>query len=162
MKNDSEIALGLTVVSFVLLIPHVRLPLLNVVSNPIIAILLLGGILALFLKGYVLVSIACIVVGLYLIGSSSKPAYREHYTYTPDAEPEPELASPQPELAAPVDSPQPEIVTPEQQTMSEQDSVDIQVASRAFTSEAPPVVDIQPYLLTYPPSDETLRSMSGA
>jgi hypothetical protein len=143
MKRDSQIALALTGLSLLLLTSSVRIPVLSVSSSPLVALLFLATIVMLYVEGYVLVSIVLIAVGLYLVRGYSVPVTRENYTYTP----------PPTELAAPI---------PEQPVSYGPDSVDLDIANRRVSSHvASEVYDVQPALLTHPPSYETLWSMTG-
>jgi hypothetical protein len=142
MKRDSQIALALTGVSLLLLAPSIRLPLSGMVSNPFALGLFVTAVIALYLKGYVLVSIVLAVVGLYLARGYSTPVTREHYTYSETIE---------------------DVTTvPEQPVGDGPDTIDLDVANRIVLSQATPEVEVQPALLTYPPSEETLRSLTGA
>jgi hypothetical protein len=134
MKHDSQIALGLTGLSLLLLLPTVRLPLLDLVSSPVAIIAFVLAIGTLLMKEYTLSAIVLIAVGLYLARGSSP---REHRIYLSKSQDESRFGA---------------------------DSVDIQIANRTFRTDSPSMLDTsQPAspLLTYPPSEETLRSLSG-
>lgn len=137
MKKDSQVALGLTVASLLLLIQQVRMPVLEMVSNPIAVLLLAGVILTAWMQGYVLVALVCLAAGLYLARMSSTMTSRERRIYLEKREDEARFGS---------------------------SSVDIQVATHSLAHEPPKMLDTtEPTkpLLVYPPTDETLRSMNG-
>lgn len=136
MKHDSKIALGLIAVSVLLLIPSVRSPLLGLVSNPVVAILFIGAAATILLRGYTLVAIVMIAAALYLS--------RESMTLS--------------QISRPINFPKPEI-----DPLFGSDGIDVQVANRVSKYEVPEIPsEEQPQLLTYPPTEETLRSMTGA
>jgi hypothetical protein len=133
MKHDSKIALGLIAVSVLLLIPSVRSPLLGLVSNPIVAILFIGAAATIFLRGYTLVAIVMFAAALYLT--------RESMTVS--------------QTSKPVYFDKPE--------SDYQDSIDVQIANHTVKLQVPDIsIPQQPQLLIYPPTDDTLRSMTGA
>lgn len=89
------------------------------------------------MRGYPLVALVYVAVGLYLLRESSTMTTREHRIYLAKTADEARFGS---------------------------DSVDIQVATRTLGYEAPKMLDTsQPAgpLLMYPPSEETLRSLNG-
>lgn len=135
MKHDSQVALGLIGLSLLLLIPSVRSPLLGLVSNPVVAVLFIGAAATILLRGYTLIAIVMIAAALYLS--------RESMTLS--------------QISRPIHFAKPEV-----DPLFGSDGIDVQVANRVSKYEVPEISFEQTQLLTYPPSDETLRSMSGA
>jgi hypothetical protein len=141
MKHDSQVALALSGLSLILLLPSIRLRVSSIISNPIVAGLFVGTMVMLYVEGYMLVSIVLIMVTLYLLQGYSVPTKREHFTYS-DV----------------IDS----VATiPEQPVSYGPDSVDLDIANRRVSPQALPEVPVQPTLLTYPPTEYALWSMSG-
>jgi hypothetical protein len=133
MKHDSQVAIALIGLSVLLLIPSVRSPLLGLVSNPVVAILFIGAAATILLRGYTLVAIVMIAAALYLSRESMTVAKSSQPVYFAPTESEP------------------------------QDGIDVQIANRTVKLQVPEFpVEEQPQLLTYPPTEETLRSMTGA
>jgi len=139
MNTEERSALVLGALSVLLLIPTVRFPVLELVSNLVVAGL--GGLLiayTLFTKHY-LVATVMIAVALYLfnekkvyVSSTQQQVYLD--TQTDDARFVPA------------------------------NSIDLQLANKTMVRPSPEMLDppsAPPDLLTYPPSDETLRSLSG-
>jgi len=139
MKTDERSALVLGALSALLLIPSVRFPVLELVSNPIAAVV--GGLViayAIYTK-HMLIATVLIAVAIYLfteqkvyVSTSQQQVYQD--TQTDDSR-----------------------FTPA-------NSLDLQVANKTLVRASPDMLDPPrppPDLLTYPPSDETLRSLSG-
>ena len=141
MKHDSQVALALAGLSLVLLLPSIRLRVSGTISSPIVAGLFVGTMVMLYVEGYKVVSIVLIMVALYLLQGYSVPTKREHFTYSGIIE-----------SAA---------TAPEQPVSYGPDSVDLDIANRRVFPQTLPEVPVQPALLTYPPTEYALWSMSG-
>lgn len=140
MNNDHRFAAALGLLSTTLLWEPVRYPVLEFVSQPVI--LLLAGVLFvyLFVCDMPLTAIVLFGVALYLL--------REWSTYTKT-----------PERKLYLDSVQ------DDARFNPGLSVDLQSANKTLGFDAPsllqgPIPHSEP-LLTYPPSDATLMSLSG-
>jgi hypothetical protein len=138
-SNDVRYALAIGLLSTTLLWDNVRFAALETLAHPIPLLLAIIAILFALTEGYRIVAVVLIGVLLYL-GSewstyTSTPQRRLYVDkLTGDARFEPSL------------------------------SVDIQVADRHILHHSPEMLDqtkdVSP-LLTYPPSGETLRELSG-
>ena len=139
MNKDEMIALGLGLVSTLLLLPNIRHPVLELVGNPLGAAAGILLILYALVNHYALVSIVLTAVVIYLMNAHTKyvtsteqQIYRD--TVADDAR------------------------------FIPANSVDLQVANKTLVHDSPNMLnppEPTPTLLTYPPSEETLRSLSG-
>ena len=140
MNDDQRYAAALGLLSTTLLWEPVRYPVLEVVSHPVSMIVGSAAFVYLFMKEMPLTAIVLFGAGLYL--------FREWSTYTK---------------------------TPSRQLYLDKEaddirfkagySVDLQSANKTLGFDAPsmlqgPIPHSEP-LLTYPPSSETLRELSG-
>jgi len=139
MNKDESIALALGAISALLLFPLVRYPVLEVVGNPYGAVAGLLLILYVLVCRYAMTAIVVTAVFVYLIhqqvgyGSSVD---RQVYLDT---------------------------IADDSRFVSA-NSVDIQIANKTFVRDSPNMLnppEPTPPLLKYPPSQETLESMSG-
>jgi hypothetical protein len=139
MNKDESIALALGVISALLLLPSIRYPVLEVVGNPYGAVAGLLLILYVLVCRYAMTAIVVTAVFVYLVhqqvgyGSSVD---RQVYLDT---------------------------IADDSRFVSA-NSVDIQVANKTFVRDSPNMLnppEPTPPLLKYPPSQETLESMSG-
>ena len=141
MTPDQKYALGLGVASLLLLVPAVRHPVLETVSNPVVAVL--GGlvILGAATKGMPLVAVVLVAIALFLV-RETRTTYKmssvERQLYLDKLEDDARFNSAY--------------------------SVDLQVANRTLGFEAPRMLaqdhDATP-LLKFPPSQATLDELSG-
>jgi hypothetical protein len=139
MNTEERSALVLGALSALLLIPSVRFPVLELVSNSVVAAI--GGVLiayTLFTKHY-LIATVMIAVALYL--------FNEQKVYVSSSQQQMYLDT-QADDARFIPS----------------NSIDLQVANKTMVRASPDMLDpptAPPDLLTYPPSAETLRELSG-
>ena len=139
MNKDECIALTLGAISALLLLPSVRYPVLEFVGNPYGAFAGLLLILYVLVNRYAVTAIVMTTVFIYLVhqqvgyGSSVE---RQVYLDT---------------------------IADDSRFVSA-NSVDIQIANKTFVRDSPNMLnppEPTPPLLKYPPSQETLISMSG-
>ncbi len=140
MNDDARFAAALGLLSTTLLWEPVRYPVFEVVSHPVSMIVGSATLVYLFMKEMPLTAIVLFGAGLYL--------FREWSTYTKT-----------PARQKYVDSVADDI------RFQSAYSVDLQSANKILGFDAPsmlqPPIPFSEPLLTYPPSDETLRELSG-
>lgn len=139
MNTEERSALVLGALSVLLLIPSVRFPVLELVGNPVVAGI--GGLLIAYtlLTKHYLVATVMIAVALYL--------FNEQKVY---------VSSTQQQMYLDTQADDARFVPA--------NSVDLQIANKTMVRASPEMLNpptAPPDLLTYPPSDETLRSLSG-
>jgi len=139
MKTDERTALVLGSLSLLLLLPSVRFPVLELVSNPIVLVVGGVGIAYTLATQHYLIATVLIAVALYLLN--------ERKVY---------VSSDQQQLYLDIQEDDARFVP--------SNSLDLQVANKTLTRTSPELLDppkASPALLAHPPSDETLRSLSG-
>ena len=139
MNKDEKVALGLGLISTLLLLPQVRYPVLELVGNPIGAVAGVLLILYALVNHHALVAIVLTAVVIYLMNAQTKYVTSNAQQIYRDT-----VADDSRFVAA--------------------NSVDIQVANKTLVRDAPNMLNPPepgPALLTYPPSDATLRELSG-
>jgi hypothetical protein len=139
MKTDERTALVLGSLSLLLLLPSVRFPVLELVSNPIVLVVGGVGIAYTLATQHYLIATVLIAVALYL--------FNERKVY---------VSSDQQQLYSDIQEDDARFVP--------SNSLDLQVANKTLTRASPDLLDqpkASPALLAHPPSDETLRSLSG-
>jgi hypothetical protein len=139
MNKDESIALALGAISALLLFPLVRYPVLEVVGNPYGAVAGLLLILYVLVCRYAMTAIVVTAVFVYLI--------HQQVGYTSSVDRQVYL----------------DTIADDSRFVSA-NSVDIQIANKTFVRDSPNMLnppEPTPPLLKYPPSQETLESMSG-
>ena len=137
MTPDQTYGLGVAVASLSLLMPAIRYPLLEAVSHPIILLLCVVGVAWLASIGFALTAIVLAAVVLFMTGQTMNSSERRLYLEKRE----------------------------DDMRFNPWYSVDLQVANRSLTHQAPKLGHINegvPPLLTYPPSQATLDELSGS
>ena len=139
MNKEETIALGLGLVSTILLIPRVRYPVLELVGNPLGAVVGVLLILYALVNHHALIAMVLTAVVLYLMNA------QDHYVTSNEQQVYRDT-------------------TKDDARFVPATSVDLQLANKTFVRDSanmlnPP--EPTPTLLAYPPSQETLRSLSG-
>jgi uncharacterized membrane protein len=139
MNNDETIALALGAISALLLLPAVRYSVLEFVGNPYGAVAGLLLILYVLVNRYAMTALVVTAVFIYLL--------HQQVRYHSSVERQVYL----------------DTIADDSRFVSA-NSVDIQIANKTFMRDSPNMLnppEPTPPLLTYPPSQETLISMSG-
>ena len=139
MNKDESIAVALGAISTLLLFPLIRYPVLEFVGNPYGAVAGLLLILYVLVNRYAMTAIVVTAIFDYLI--------HQQVGYTSSVDRQVYL----------------DTIADDSRFVSA-NSVDIQVANKTFVRDSPNMLnppEPTPPLLTYPPSQETLMSMSG-
>jgi hypothetical protein len=139
MNKDESIALALGAISTLLLFPDIRYYVLELVGNTYGAVAGVLLILYILVNRYAMTAIVVTAVFVYLI--------HQQVGYSSSVDRQVNL----------------DTIADDSRFVSA-NSVDIQVANKTFVRDSPNMLnppEPTPPLLTYPPSEETLRSMSG-
>ena len=139
MNKEETIALGLGLVSTILLIPRVRYPVLELVGNPLGALVGVLLILYALVNHHALIAMVLTAVLLYLMNA------QDHYVTSNEQQVYRDT-------------------TKDDARFVPANSVDLDIANKTFFRDSPNMLnppEPTPPLLAYPPSQETLRSLNG-
>lgn len=139
MNKDETFALGLGLISIVLLIPSVRYPVLEVVGNPFGAVAGVLVILYALVNHYALVAIVLTAIVVYLMNAQTQYVTSNQQQLYRDT-------------------------VADDSRFNASYSLDLQVANKTFVRNAPNLLnppEPMPTLLTYPPTEATLRELSA-